>query len=212
MARPNLADQTRPRIVAAALELLDRDGLERLSTRRLADHLGISGPTLYHYFSSKEKLLEAVAHHLSAEIWASVRAEVEALPGDDVEGFVRAYAHGALAAFSRHPRAVEHLALRPVTGRTTLEGYELVLARLTDAGCTIELAWQVMLALENLVLAGALEASAPPFAPSDELAAELPHVAAVGRVVAADPTLDRAFEFGLDAIVAALHAHLRRTP
>src|SRR5207237_9092478 len=47
-------------VAAAALELLDREGLEALSMRRLAEQLGVGTMTLYGYFRSKDELLDAV--------------------------------------------------------------------------------------------------------------------------------------------------------
>lgn len=52
-------DQLSPRarqIVTAARELLDEEGLEALSMRRLAERLGIRAPSLYKHFHSKESL------------------------------------------------------------------------------------------------------------------------------------------------------------
>jgi len=49
------------RIVNAALALLDREGLDRLSTRRLATALHIQGPSLYHHFRNKAELLGQMA-------------------------------------------------------------------------------------------------------------------------------------------------------
>lgn len=49
------------RIVDAALELLHKEGLDRLSTRRLAKELNIQGPSLYHHFRNKAELLGYMA-------------------------------------------------------------------------------------------------------------------------------------------------------
>ena len=56
-------DQLSPRarqIVTAARELLDEEGLEALSMRRLAERLGIRAPSLYKHFPSKEALESAL--------------------------------------------------------------------------------------------------------------------------------------------------------
>jgi len=57
MASPTL---NRDEIAATALDLVDRDGLEALSMRRLADELGVGTMTLYGYFRSKAELLDAL--------------------------------------------------------------------------------------------------------------------------------------------------------
>ena len=54
----------RAAIVEAALALVNEVGLEGLTTRKLGDALGISGPSLYWHFKSKNELLEAMARAL----------------------------------------------------------------------------------------------------------------------------------------------------
>lgn len=54
-------------IAKAALRLLDKVGLDGLTTRRLADALGIEGPALYHHFENKAELLGEMATVLLRE-------------------------------------------------------------------------------------------------------------------------------------------------
>lgn len=52
---------TRGLVVAEALDLLDEVGLDAVSTRRLAQRLGVEQPALYWHFKGKEALLTAMA-------------------------------------------------------------------------------------------------------------------------------------------------------
>jgi AcrR family transcriptional regulator len=52
---------SRERIIAAALELVEEDGLKGLTMRALGERLSVEAMAIYHYFPSKEALLEAVA-------------------------------------------------------------------------------------------------------------------------------------------------------
>src|SRR3954454_18704580 len=52
---------SRERILDAAIELVDRDGLAALNMRRLAAELGVGTMSLYHYVTDKEALLEGIA-------------------------------------------------------------------------------------------------------------------------------------------------------
>ena len=49
----------REQIARAALEVVDEEGIDALSMRRLADRLGVGTMTLYGYFRSKQELLDA---------------------------------------------------------------------------------------------------------------------------------------------------------
>jgi AcrR family transcriptional regulator len=209
VARPNRADETRDRIVAAALALIDAEGLEALSLRRLAADLEIRSPTLYHYFDSKTELLDAVAGLIIGEIWDSVDEALAEVPAGDWEHVLRGYVSGAVTALARHPRAVGFLALRPVSNPRTLAGYEAMLTRLTACGWPLEFAWQAFLAAENLVLAAALEAGAPRFAPAAEALDGRPLVAQVAATTIDQPRLDEGSSVGLNALIAGLGVKMR---
>ena len=208
MARPNKSSETREQIVGAALALLDAEGVDALSTRRLARELGIRGPTLYHYFASKDALVDAVAQRIVDEIWAGVQERLDAVEPGDWAGTLRGYVDGALAVMGRHPNAVGMLALRPVSNRRTLGGYETMLGRLTDCGWSLGFAWQVFLAAENLMLAAALEAGAPLFAPAPDALEGLPLIQALREEIQADPSLDAGYGVGLDALIDGIAATL----
>ncbi|NED79073.1 helix-turn-helix transcriptional regulator, partial [Streptomyces sp. SID11233] len=68
MARPRKPLLSTGRIVEAARALVDAEGLAALSTRRLAAELGVSGPSLYNHFGTKDELLDAVADSVSAQV------------------------------------------------------------------------------------------------------------------------------------------------
>jgi AcrR family transcriptional regulator len=55
-------------VLAGALDLLDTDGLEGLTMRKLAAHLGVQAGALYWHFQSKRALLDAVADALLADV------------------------------------------------------------------------------------------------------------------------------------------------
>jgi AcrR family transcriptional regulator len=52
---------SRERVAAAALELIEREGLGRLTMRRLGGELGVEGMALYTHVRNKDDLLNAVA-------------------------------------------------------------------------------------------------------------------------------------------------------
>lgn len=61
---------TRDRIVSAALQLIDRDGLDALSMRRLGGELGVDPMAIYHHVPNKDALLHAVVRHVLATMAA----------------------------------------------------------------------------------------------------------------------------------------------
>jgi AcrR family transcriptional regulator len=59
---------SRQRVLVAAVELADRDGLDGLSMRRLAQQLGVEAMTLYYHVANKDQLIEGMVAVVTAEI------------------------------------------------------------------------------------------------------------------------------------------------
>lgn len=61
MARPKTPLISRRKALEAALDIIDREGIEALSIRRLADRLKVNGASLYHHFTNKEEIVVGAA-------------------------------------------------------------------------------------------------------------------------------------------------------
>ena len=72
---------TRQRIVTAALEIVDREGLAALSMRRLGSELGVDPMAAYYHIPNKDALLDAIVEAVMAEIDLS-KDELSAPPED----------------------------------------------------------------------------------------------------------------------------------
>src|ERR671924_1520939 len=59
---------SRARLVAAALELLDSEGLDALSMRGLADRLGVKAASLYWHVRDRRELLELLVEALLSRV------------------------------------------------------------------------------------------------------------------------------------------------
>ena len=70
--KPRLSKRT---VTENALKLADADGLDALTIRKLAEHLGVTPMALYWHFRSKEDLLEGVAEQVWGEIDVNVDPE-----------------------------------------------------------------------------------------------------------------------------------------
>jgi len=64
----------RDRIVKAAVALVDREGLEGLSMRKLGRELAVEAMALYHYFPSKDALIDAIVEAVVGEMGAPSEA------------------------------------------------------------------------------------------------------------------------------------------
>src|ERR1700746_166956 len=62
------AQLTRQRVVAAAVELADREGIDSISMRRLAQEVGVEAMSLYTHVRNKNDLLDGMADAVISEI------------------------------------------------------------------------------------------------------------------------------------------------
>src|SRR5215510_678883 len=74
-------EETRARIVLAALKLFGEHGFAGASTRDIAAVAGVNAPALQYYFDSKEGLYLACVEHIVSRVWdvlgdAVKRAEI----------------------------------------------------------------------------------------------------------------------------------------
>ena len=66
-------EQSRALILNTALDLLQQHGYERTTMRAIARRAGVSLGNAYHYFSSKEHLIQAFYHRLHDEHLNAIR-------------------------------------------------------------------------------------------------------------------------------------------
>lgn len=205
----------RRRVLETALEVIDREGLDALTMRRLATELDVDPMTVHHHAKGKDNLLDGVAELL----WEEIER-----PGqtDDPSDVLRTLAHSVRDLFHRHPEAAPLVLRCTVLPRSELELWRAYLDGLAAAGldqpaavlrsvCTYalgasyaEVAWlgvacqpgrknytdrEVLLSLGQAIPQGT-----PP-----ELAA-----AAVDIIADCDP--DRCFHDGLELMLAGLAA------
>jgi len=115
-------------IAREALAMLDEDGLDALSMRRLADRLGVGTMTLYGYFRSKRELLDAA-------VGAAVEDfDFEEPPAGGVRERFRAYSHAVQHVLERHPALPLLRARQPIVQPSAFRMTERGIGILLDAG------------------------------------------------------------------------------
>jgi AcrR family transcriptional regulator len=70
-------EQTKTAILNSALDLLQEHGYEKTTMRAIAKKAGVSLGNAYHYFGSKEDLIQAFYHRLHEEHLAALRPALE---------------------------------------------------------------------------------------------------------------------------------------
>ncbi|MEU6448634.1 TetR/AcrR family transcriptional regulator [Streptomyces sp. NPDC046979] len=145
--RPGL---TLERIVEAAVEVADRDGLGAVSMRRIATELGTGTMSLYRYVPGKGELLDLMLDRVQRP------SENPAEPGDDGwRSALHALGHATLALYRRHTWLLEVNQSRPILGPSALDGMERVLTRIKPMGLTDPELLSVILLVDGYVVGAA---------------------------------------------------------
>lgn len=188
---------SRERIEQAALVLVNTEGLEGFSIRKLGEALGCEAMSLYHHFPSKAHILDALVDRLVAGI---------ELPPPEVEAMARinAIAQGWRKLARQHPRFFPFLSMHRLNSATGVAFLEEIMRALQQAGFDNETAARLFRVVNYYLVGAALDeiagyangpASVNPVSDAD-LAEQFPAIAAAGRFFT-PAEFDRTFEFGL---------------
>ena len=173
MPRPSKPLLSRRGIAVEALALVDEEGIEGLTTRKLARRLGVEGPSLYNHVAGREALLD--------EMTALIDEQVDTSLLDDPGLAGRAPRVRAVlpAGLRRPPAHRRHRHARPVNTDTALRAYDHAFAAFERFGWDGHTASVVMAAIDFLVLGSAIETFKGGFdRPAAEYDPDYPHLAA----------------------------------
>lgn len=203
-ARPGVA-LSRERIAAAALALVDREGLAGLSTRRLGDELGCEAMSVYHHFPSKAHLMDAVVDLMLTDARVAMAEE-----GDWLERLRRA-AHGFRAMALKHPKFFPFFAVHRLNTLAGVGYIDSIIGILRDAGFSDRDAARYFREIGYYLTGAALDetagyANGPSAAEpvsSETIAADFPNLAAAAPYFQPGH-FEATFEAGLEMLLGGI--------
>ena len=151
--RPKTPLLSREGIIEAALRIVDDEGLDALTTRRLATDLGVKGASLYNHFRDKEEIVVAVAEYALTRV-------PRRMLGDDVspEQLLLWGVVGLRDALLANPHLVPVLVRHRTVGNSDREA---VTARLIEGGIPPEDVMLLHESLERWAIGNAVRESSP---------------------------------------------------
>jgi AcrR family transcriptional regulator len=141
---------SRERINAGALRIVDADGLDGLSMRKLAAELGVRAPSLYGHVASKDDLLHSVANEVMT------RVDTSAFASGDWRSGLRVWARSYREALATHPNLVPFLAYGPARREASLKVADAVHGGLVGAGWPPRYATMIGASTKYLVVGAAM--------------------------------------------------------
>jgi AcrR family transcriptional regulator len=206
---------TRDAIVDAAVRIVDREGVEALTVRRLGEELDTGSATIYWYVSGKDELAELV--------YDRVMSEVELPPLDPVhwQAAVKELAWRIYRVLLGH-RDVARLSLgRVPVGPSMLRIVEWGLELTSQAGLAAPVGAYFGDILGRYIDASVLEVGASGGPPLEMVAQywrslpaeQFPRIAALtSEMFSAEDDTEARFEFGLDLLIRGLEAYAPPPP
>ena len=211
-AAPRRVPLTRERIVEAALRVMDAEGLEAVTMRRIGRELGVEAMSLYNHVEDKDDILEGVTERVMNEF------EFPAPSGGWIEDAF-AMSREWRRLLGLHPSVCQLLAERhkPLDGLATYRAMDAALGVLRRAGLSDREAAQAFNALGSYILGfvmmeqGLMLGADDEHAQLHQQAAETLQGAGLSNVVAcfpyfADCSTDEQFDFGLDLMIRGIGA------
>lgn len=119
-------------VTALAVDLADREGLDALTIRRLAEEAGVTAMALYPHIGGRAELVELMLDHVAGVIYEAVTIP----EGADWRERVTAIAEANWASCQAHPWITDLAAGRPVPGPGASTKYETELRALDGIGLT----------------------------------------------------------------------------
>lgn len=202
--RPERTALTRERIEIEALALIDAQGIEAFSTRKLGERLGCEAMSIYHHFSSKAHILDALVDRVLGGMPIPDKTQRPAAR-------LRQFADGWRRISLQHPRFYLWLSLHQWNSATGVRFMNEMLACFTDAGLSAEMSVRGFRMLGYYVQGATLDESSgyaqghsslSPM-PQETLERDYPQVANARRYSAPEH-FDRTFDLGWNALVRAL--------
>jgi TetR/AcrR family transcriptional regulator, tetracycline repressor protein len=207
--RPQLSREV---VVKAALQVLEADGGEALTMRRVADQIGVSASSLYGYVANKEELVQLVLDRIFEEM--------EVPPTSDWQETIREFGRALLAMYRRHPGVAALTLGRVSVTPSMIPLGERILSELRAAGMPDQVAAFVGDLGGLYVGAFAYELDVTPLTGHESEfldqfmtwlkslpADRFPNTVALAETAVAG-TAEERFEWGMDVIVRGLATYL----
>jgi TetR/AcrR family transcriptional regulator, tetracycline repressor protein len=207
---PHRSPLSRDLVVAEALAMLDHEGLERFSVRRLADRLSVTPMAVYNHVSSKRDLLQAVADAVVSEVhYPAVRGDWRRVVGT----CFRTLRKTCLA----HPGAVPLIESSEKLHPSIFRPMEITLTALRGAGLGAQDAVRAYFLLTTFTLGqvgyqirGWARGVDPRAAVRDGRINRRTFPAVLDARVQEPWDFDQAFEFGLSVILTGIAGRLTK--
>ncbi|WP_326557124.1 TetR/AcrR family transcriptional regulator [Micromonospora sp. NBC_01796] len=209
--RPVRRALTRDHIIRTALAVLDRDGVDGLSMRKLGAELGVNPMAFYHHLPNKAALFDGVVE----AVFGEVAVGLDTLNREDTwREQLAALMRQFRTVLRQHPNVLLILATRPAYTPSLMAFGDRTIGLLSDAGITAHDLLVMISALRSYTIGQLLvEVGQPvggPTADPDEAAALIAPYPNLATAIAGGYDPDGQYEITLQAMLDGFEQRLGR--
>jgi AcrR family transcriptional regulator len=198
---------SRERILRTALSIVDREGVDAISMRRLGEELGVEAMSLYNHVPNKAAILDGIFETVLTELSVAKRSA-------SWQAALRGRARALRAVLRAHPHALPIFATRPAVTQASIAHVELVLDILRNAGFSAGDSLSALQVLFAFVVGHSVASYAPRRTDEDSRPAygrlsaeEFPRVREAALLLG-NHDVETEFELGIELMISGLELRL----
>jgi AcrR family transcriptional regulator len=204
---------SRERIVAAALDLLDEQGIDGVTARALAHRLGVRAPALYWHMSNKQEILDEMGTEIARRVAAALATE---MPDTGWRDGLATYARVLRREYLAHRDGARTFSGTKLTDPGVLRSQEVHLRSWVQAGASLEQAVAAAQTVTAFVVGFVIEEQERAGSEryllqerTERIGEGAPLVVAAGTYILGDPT--QKFEEYLDLVLTGIEVRFGGT-
>ncbi len=203
MGRPKVPLISRRGAFEVALDIIDREGIEALSIRRLADAMSINGASLYYHFENKDEIVVGAAKLALEEVRTPQRHD------EPWRVWLVRNARRLRAAFLEHPHLLPVMVRREALGIGSAQ-LDATVARLEEEGVPVGAIAPMLEALELYAISSAMHEATQ----SEEMPGQPAHLsrAAAQRALSSAEVFDLVCEQIIECTLATAQERAKPEP
>lgn len=121
-------ENTEEKIITATFNIVQREGVQKATTKKIAAEAGVNEVTIFRKFENKKNLIEATKDYYMSKLLSRLEETFDYDEDESIEDYLKYCFHGILD-FSQEDISIIRVAMQEITGETDKK---LLISHITD--------------------------------------------------------------------------------
>lgn len=121
-------ENTEEKIITATFNIVQREGVQKATTKKIAAEAGVNEVTIFRKFENKKNLIEATKDYYMSKLLSRLEETFDYDEDESIEDYLKHCFHGILD-FSQEDISIIRVAMQEITGETDKK---LLISHITD--------------------------------------------------------------------------------